>query len=291
MNTTAVTLVNLFYIQNPTIHEGISTQKPTLISIIVCAHNEEKYIDKSIPNIIKTLEKFPNKIIVVADRCTDKTVEKAKKYPVEIIVKNWKNWKNSYSEALHTGYIHAKGTYVSIVDADIIVPSNFFKNLIPLLKGKTVSISAHVITYPDTLLNRLMNAWEKTRKFAPLGQTPRGAARIILKKALDEIGGFRDVPSPDTDIDVRFAKHGYKSTFTEKVKVYHIRHITLKTIINGQINSGRGRHALGISLMKTVGHALLRFRPLTVCGWLLEWQASKRISKQLSNNPSRRPSK
>ena len=267
------------------------TQKPTLISIIVCAHNEEKYIDKSLPVIIRSLKSFQSEIIVVADRCTDKTIEKAKKYPVEVIVKNWKNWKNSYSEALQTGYLRARGTYVSIVDADIILPSNFFQNLIPLLKGKTVSIAAHVITYPDTLLNRLMNAWEKTRKFAPLGRTPRGAARIILKKALDEISGFRDVPSPDTDIDVRFAKRGYKSTFTEKVKAYHIRHITLKTIINGQINSGRGRYALGISLMKTVGHALLRFRPLTVCGWLLEWRASKRISQQFSSNPSRESSK
>jgi len=248
----------------------MTKQPRPLISVIVCAHNEEKHIDMSLPNLTKALGENSSEIIFVADRCTDKTVEKAEKYPVKIIEKTWKKWENSYSEALQTGYTNAKGTYVSIVDADIIVPPNFFKELIPLIKEKTVSVAAEIVTYPDPFLNRLMNAWEKTNKFAPLGKTPRGAARIILKKALDEINGFRDVLPPDTDIDLRFAEKGYKSIGTSKIKVHHIRRITLKKIVNGQINSGRGRYALGISLVKTIGHAILRVRPLTIYGWLLE---------------------
>jgi len=255
----------------------MKTKKP-VISVIVCAHNEEKYIDKSLPSLIKALEGKSSEIIFVADRCTDKTVEKAGKYPVKIIEKKWKKWENSYSEALQIGYANAKGIYVSIIDADIIVPPNFFKELIPLIKDQTVSVAAQIVTYPDTFLNRLMNAWEKTSKFAPLGKTPRGAARVILKKALDEINGFRDVLPPDTDIDLRFAAKGYKSIGTSKIKVYHIRHITLKKIINGQINSGRGRYTLGISLVKTIGHAILRMRPLTIYGWLLERKRQPRYN-------------
>lgn len=249
----------------------MKTKKP-LISIIVCAHNEEKYIDKCLSNLVRALKNFLSEIIVVADRCTDKTVEKARRYPVKIIEKTWKRWKNSYAEALQTGYIHAKGAYISIVDADIVVPPNFFQELIPTVKNKIASIAAHVVTYPDTFLNRLMNAWEKTHSITPLGQKPYGAARILLKRTLDEIGGFRDVPTPDTDIDLRFAKRGYKSIFSREISVYHIRHITLKSMINGQINCGRGRYVLGISFPKTLGHALLRIRPFTVYGWLLERQ-------------------
>jgi glycosyltransferase involved in cell wall biosynthesis len=248
----------------------MTKQKRPLISVIVCAHNEEKYIDKSLLNLTKALKEISSEIIFVADRCTDKTVEKAKKYPVKIIEKTWKKWENSYAEALQTGYANAKAIVVSIVDADIIVPPNFFKELIPLIEGQTVSVAAEIVTYPDPFLNRLMHAWEKTSKFAPLGKTPRGAARIILKKALDEINGFRDVLPPDTDIDLRFGEKGYKSIGTSKIKVYHIRRITLKKIIDGQINSGRGRYTLRISLVKTIGHAILRMRPLTIYGWLLE---------------------
>ena len=137
-------------------------EKQPLISVIVCAHNEEKYIDKCLPNLLRALEGFESEVIFVADRCTDKTVEKAKKYPVKIIEKTWKKWNNSYSEALQTGHLNAEGSYLSIVDADIIVPPNFFKDLIPLIKDKIASVAAHVVTCPDTLLNRLMNAWEKS---------------------------------------------------------------------------------------------------------------------------------
>jgi glycosyltransferase involved in cell wall biosynthesis len=250
--------------------KNVRKQQRLLVSVIVCAHDEEKYVGKCLPNLLQALRDFKSEVIFVADRCTDRTVEKARKYPVKIIEKTWKKWENSYSEALQTGYTNAKGVYVSIVDADIIVPPNFFKELIPQIKDQTVSVAAKIVTYPDPFLNRLMNAWEKNSKFAPLGKTPRGAARIILKKALDEINGFRDVLPPDTDIDLRFAEKGYKSVGTPKIKAYHIRRITLKKIINGQINSGRGRYALGISLVKTIGHAILRVRPLTIYGWLLE---------------------
>lgn len=222
--------------------------------------------------MLKALKGQESEVIMVADRCTDKTVENAEKYPIKIIKKTWKHWRNSYSESLQTGYSNATGYYLSIVDADIVVPPNFFKKLIAFINEKVASIAAYVVTYPDTFLNKFMNAWEKTYGVAPLGQKPYGAARILLKKALDEIGGFRDVPTPDTDIDLRLTKCGYKSIFSKEIKVYHIRHITLKSMINGQINCGRGRYVLGISFPKTLGHALLRIRPFTIYGWLLEKQ-------------------
>jgi len=254
------------------------TSATPLISVIMCAHNEEKYVDKSLPSVIKSLAGFPSEIIFVADRCTDKTVEKVKKYPVKIIEKTWKKWNNSYSEALQTGYTHAKGALLSIVDADIMVPPNFFKKLTMLMDMENASVAAHVVTYPKNFLNRLVNAWEKTYKIAPIGGAPYGAARIIFKKVIDEIGGFRDVPTPDTDIDLRLSERGYKSIGTSEVKAYHIRQITLKSIVNGQVNSGRGRYALGISLTKTIGHALLRMRPMVICGWLLERQQARQTS-------------
>ena len=96
----------------------METAKP-LISVICCAHNEEDYINKSFPLVLKALEKFPSEVLFVADRCTDKTVQFARQYDVTVIEKTWKNWENSYAEALQTGYLKAKGKYVSIIDADL----------------------------------------------------------------------------------------------------------------------------------------------------------------------------
>lgn len=64
----------------------MTTRRP-LISVICCAHNEEKYVDKSMPNLLKALKGFPYEIIFVADRCTDNTVEQVRKYKVKIIKK------------------------------------------------------------------------------------------------------------------------------------------------------------------------------------------------------------
>jgi glycosyltransferase involved in cell wall biosynthesis len=253
--------------------KSVATQHP-LISVICCAHNEEEYVDKSIPNLLKALKGISSEVIFVADRCTDNTVEKVRKYELKIVEKNWKKWANSYAESLQTGYRNAKGIYVSIVDADIAVPANFFRDLMPMVKGDVVSVSANVVIYPDTFWNRMMYAWEKNRKIAPLGRKPRGAARIIFKNALDEIDGFRDVPAPDTDIDIQFARKRYKSIAGSSVKVYHLRHLSPRRMVSGQINSGQGRYVLNISFWRTLGHSVFRFRPFVMCGWFLEWQRS-----------------
>ena len=244
----------------------------SLVSVICCAHNEQEYVDRSVPSLISALKDFQFEIIFVADRCTDNTANLAKKYDVRIIEKKWKRWENSYAESLQTGYLEARGAYVSIVDADIAVPPNFFRDLLPLIRGDIVSVAASVVMYSDTFWNRVFYAWEKTHDFAPLGREPRGAARIILRSALNDINGFRDVPSPDTDVDIRLARRECRSIASSTVKVYHLRRLTLRKMASGQINSGRGRYALGVGLVRTIGHSMFRFRPLVVYGWLLERQ-------------------
>ncbi|PVX23122.1 MAG: hypothetical protein CW716_12885 [Candidatus Bathyarchaeum sp.] len=254
--------------------DHLTANKP-LISVICCAHNEEDYIDKSLPPLLKALECFPSEVLFVADRCTDRTAEFARKYDVTVIEKTWKNWKNSYAETLQTGYLRAKGKYVSIIDADIAVPVNFFKALVPQLGGDVGSVAADVVTYPDTFWNRLYFAWEKTYSLAPLGKEPHGAARLVLKSVMDKFGGFGDVPAPDTYLDMCLAKEGYKSVADLAVTTFHLRHLSPGKMVSGQVVSGRARYALGISFTRTLGHSLLRVRPLILKGWIYERMRTK----------------
>jgi len=242
-----------------------------LISVITCAHNEERYVGKCLTSVRRALKNFESEIVFVADRCTDGTVEIAKRHNVEkLIIKDWKRWKNSYAEALQTGFLQSSGKYVSIVDADIVVPNDFFEKMLPMVRDNIVSVSAMVETYPSTLINRLYYAWERTHNLAPLGKEPRGAARIMLREVLCEIGGFSDVSAPDTYLDVEVRKKGYKSIYFRGVKVWHIREINFKKVVSSQLGSGAARYNLGISFMKTLGHSIFRVRPLVICGWLFE---------------------
>ena len=255
----------------------MAREGPTL-SVIVCAHNEEKYVGKCLASVRKALRNFEGggEIVFVADRCTDGTVEVAKKYNVEkLIIKDWKRWRNSYAESLQTGLLHASGEYISIVDADIVVPEDFFEKLLPLLKGDVVSVSAVVETYPSTLINSIYRAWERARELAPLGREPRGAARVVLRKVLHEVGGFGDVPTPDTDLDVKIQRRGYRSLYFKGVRVWHIREISLKKIVSGQINSGVARYQLGVGFLRTLGHSIFRLRPFVACAWAVEWLRHK----------------
>ena len=258
--------------------------KSPLISVICCAHNEEEYVDKSVPSILKALKGIPAEVLFIADRCTDNTADIARRYNVKVIEKTWKKWENSYAEALQTGYLEAKGTYVSILDADIAVPTNFFHHLLSLIMGDIASVAADVVTYPDTFWNRVFYAWEKTYNLAPLGKEPHGAARLILMKALDKIGGFQDVAAPDTNLDIRLVKAGYKSVAVSALKTYHLRQLSLGKMVSGQIRSGRARYALGINFKRTVGHSILRVRPLILQGWMLEWINRKPSEKKPRQN-------
>ena len=61
---------------------GSDLQKDVKFSIIIPAHNEEKYIRKCLDSIAKASEAYKEQteVIVVLNRCTDQTEEIAKSY-------------------------------------------------------------------------------------------------------------------------------------------------------------------------------------------------------------------
>jgi glycosyltransferase involved in cell wall biosynthesis len=216
-------------------------------------------------------------MIVVADRCTDNTVEMARQFSPRIVEKTWRRWKNSYAESLETGYLESTGTrYFAIVDADVIISPDFFSELSPKLTDPVGSVSSDLLVYPSkNLWNRIIYYWQRTYTLAPVGARPWGACRLLSRTALDQVEGFRDSPTPDTELDQRLASKGYQSILIRKVVAYHIREINSRKIIAGQIASGRGRYRLSESLLHTVAHAALRVRPFVIAGWLLEYSENE----------------
>lgn len=239
-----------------------------MISVIMPAHNEERYIDESLQSIVKALLYLPCEILVVVDRCSDKTGEKALKYPVKMLEKNWNCWSSSYAECLQYGLTQAKGKYVAIVDADIVVPKEFFRLALSQLHENVISVSPLVVTAPNSLWNRVTNIWQRTFTLGFF----RGnyGQRVTMAKPLSQVGGFRDVYSPDTDLDMRLRKAGYNSVLAEDIKVWHIRKPSFRRTIMTQVLRGRARKQLGFGFIHTLAHAIVRLRPFYVLGWLIQ---------------------
>lgn len=245
---------------------------PVNATVVVCAHNEEAYIREALEGILKQSAP-PSLIILVADRCTDRTVQISRALlPRDsiLIEKGQTLWKNSYAENLEIGRRNAIGELLAIIDADILVPSRFLERLSVFADG-WASVSALVRTDPrGGWLNRLVSFWERSYALTPLGREARGGARIVSLKALGEIGGFQDVMAPDTDLDIRLRHNGLRVRIDTGLVVLHLRRMSLARSIPYQIRAGKARRELGVSILRTLAHSIVRLRPFVLYGYVRE---------------------
>ena len=86
------------------------------ISVIIPAHNEEKYIERCINSIKESAEAFRGKteIIVVCNRCTDRTAEIAKANGARVVFNN----DRCIAKVRNTGIENAIGKIIVTIDAD-----------------------------------------------------------------------------------------------------------------------------------------------------------------------------
>ncbi len=240
------------------------------VTVLICAHNEESYIRKSLEGILRQSIP-PARIILVADRCTDGTVAASKSMLPRnsiVIEKRITLWKNSYAENLEIGRKNAVGEVLAIVDADILVPPSFLEKTSASCP-EWASVSALVRTDPSQgLLNYLVSFWERSYLFTPFGREARGGARSISMRALAGVAGFRDVISPDTDLDIRLKRYGEKVKMDTNLIALHLRRMGLMRSLFYQIKAGEARSQLGVSPLRTLLHSIVRLRPFVLYGYL-----------------------
>jgi glycosyltransferase involved in cell wall biosynthesis len=255
---------------------GLELPTRPLISLIMPIHNEEKYL----PESLATLKKIENQFFeftFILDRCTDNSEKLVTHWfpNAKILKKDSAKWKNSYAENLQLGFEASKGNIICIQDADATAPTNL-EPLLSKLHGDVASVAPTLLTSKDvSFLNRLYYLWEKTRRFAPLGEEPRGAFRFIRRECLEQVGGFKDVISPDTQLDIGLRQAGYRSIVVRGIVYYHLREFSLGKAIRSQIQAGRMRRQLNMPFWRVVGHAVFRLRPFVVYGYLFKNKKDK----------------
>jgi len=238
-------------------------------SVITCAHNEEKYIERSLQSVFNQAIK-PRQVIVVLDRCTDKTSDIVRSYPVDFVVrKDEKKWKNSYAESLEIGRRHVESDYVAIADADIVLPVNYFEEIMRNLDETVVCISGRAVTTFPSMLGRILKFKEQYYdRFVHLGEATRGCCMVIKADFLDSINGFKDVIAPDTYVTQAAKESGLQTRLLSETTVCHIRQPTVGKVIANQLNSGKARRRQRISFWRTLLHSIFRLRPFVLLGYI-----------------------
>ena len=104
-------------------------------SIIIRTKNEEQWIDYCLKNIFNQIE-VTYEVIIVDNASKDKTIDKAKKYPVKIL----KIDKFFPGKAINLGFKSAKGKYLVCLSAHCI-PENelWLKSLLNGFKNKKIA--------------------------------------------------------------------------------------------------------------------------------------------------------
>ena len=234
------------------------------LSIIVAAHNEEKYIGRCLDAIERATEALDHEVFVICDRCTDRTVDEAKRFTVHVIEKNRARWRNSYAENLEIGLGEAHGEFVAVVDADIRIEPEYFRKALAIFNGDIVSVSGRVATEPSTAFNRLYSLWEKTYEVLGAGRVPRGGNRVFRGEELRRTR-FTDAIAPDTDVDLRMRG---KRIYLRDAVSYHMRELTVGRCARGQLTSGKARRQLHVPFWRTLLHSVVRLRPFVIIGYI-----------------------
>ena len=251
------------------------------VTILTPAHNEENTIGRCILSV-KNLDCPANiqlEHVIIADRCIDKTVEICQRHNVKVLIKDFRSaCVSAITDALNFGVKNTTSDLIGKVDADVILPQEWLQVLLPHLDERTLSVAS--VTKAS---GRFMWLRNLNYRFSPFGRQPRGQARLINRKLLEEIGGFdRTAPNWDTPLDLKAHQYGLLSKSITQVTVTEKRDYTMLRLISHQLSGGRARRRLGLSLFRTILHSIFRGRFFVLLGYCLEASHLKKKIKHKS---------
>jgi len=221
-----------------------------LVSVVMPAYNEEKYIVSSIRSILETdYPKDKLDIIIVDDGSTDNTCKVAKAFESEnlrVITKK----NGGKGAALNFGLKHARGELVATMDADSYVTKNTIKELIPLFED------AEVMAVTPAVKIRSSDSWLKefqrveylmilfSRKllsFIDSVPVTPGPFSMFRRKVFDEVGGFDESNLvEDQEIALRIQAHNYKIRSSLTAEVFTEPPDNMKDLMKQRVRWQRG---------------------------------------------------
>ena len=190
--------------------------KNPLVSVIIPAHNEEKYVCKAIESLLK--QSYKNTEIIVVDNASeDSTADVIKRYEKDGVkfVKNEKN--EGFGGGCNAGWKPAKGQILMFFDADEIYGKDYVINLLtPILGGEDICTMHNF----ERIAN-IDNLW--ARGFGKRIMTTNGRGKIftmIRRDVFEKLGPF-DPKYGYGDDKTLFFKHGLTSFGVDAEIAHH----------------------------------------------------------------------
>lgn len=199
------------------------------ISVVIPAKNEEKYIERCLKSIINAKHDGGYEIILVDNGSIDNTKKIANLYQCKIIG----NDRPGAASSRNIGASVAKGKFLAFIDADCVLPANWFvvlrsqllNNKDGVLIGTKICPDPKNSTWVEDTLDRLskrrgVDVGNKISKVKWIG-----TSNLLIKRDLFyKIGGFdeRLLSAEDYDLCERLSSYG-NIYLDQQNKTIHLR--------------------------------------------------------------------
>lgn len=181
------------------------------MSIIISAHNEENFIEKTLKSIKQSsFKKY--ELLVICDSCIDSTEKISKKYTKKVFKTNFKNT----SKNRNYGAKKSKGKIIAFLDADTTIDKNYLEEIKNSVERGAEYGTATWSSETNSLFGKY---WAWGNNSANKRNKTISGNCFITKKAFKEISGFdeRMKKGEDTDIGDRLKNKNKKYIFIKHV--------------------------------------------------------------------------
>jgi glycosyltransferase involved in cell wall biosynthesis len=159
------------------------------ISIIIPALNEEEHIANCLKSVIQQDESLLEEIIVADGGSTDNTVPIALKFNAKIVPGGLPGIGRN------NGAKNAKGDYFLFLDADTILPPQFFNKALDYFESKKLNVASFYLApsqggFFSRITLRAYNLLSALMALLPVGFLTAGCCILVIRSAHISVEGF-----------------------------------------------------------------------------------------------------
>lgn len=229
-----------------------------LVSITIKALNEEKYIAACLDAAVREAQTVNGEVVLVDSLSTDRTVAIAEQYPIRIV--QFDNRSDcGCGAATQLGYQYARGEFVYVLDADMVIQPGFLVTALNILQtdatlagvaGKV--IDNQVLTLVDNRRIERVARQQQSEYVKDLG-----GGGLYRRAAIESAGGYlahRGLDAfEESELGARLITNGWRLLRLNEVGVTHTGHTENNTQMLGRLWRSRRPHAIGVTLRSALG--------------------------------------
>jgi len=203
---------------------SVAPEKPSTdsvdLSVLFVTRNEEERIEACIRSAMEAVDEAKRagaihsaEFLLVDSASTDRTVEIASRFPVEI-VRLEPDWPLSCGAGCFVGLDRAKGEYTAIVNGDMVIDRRWFADVLPYLRpdiGGVCGVATEALpdrTVVERTLRRSSSAPLSVGTLPPeIASHPGGysiGTFLIRTRAARDVGSYNPFFRAAEDMDLRF---------------------------------------------------------------------------------------